>query len=193
MKKYERIMVLKDATMKIVAEKTMVGLSMRKVSKCSGVNESMIYRDFESKEKLLRACYDSINGELAESLREMIEKKKRTNGDFLVLAEELWHEFADLLIENDYKTLYFCEYRDRYKLFLKMDDAIISEKRVNEEAAIYDAGSEKYSSSKMKEYAFQFFVESVTGYAKKVIRKEMFDSPENRRMTWEFLCRGIAC
>ena len=46
MRKYERKIVLEDSTMKIVAEKGMVGLSMRKVSRSSGVNESMIYRDF---------------------------------------------------------------------------------------------------------------------------------------------------
>lgn len=60
MRKYERVALLKETTMKIVARRTMVGLSMRMVSDESGVNQSMIYRDFKTKDNLLRVCYKEV-------------------------------------------------------------------------------------------------------------------------------------
>lgn len=195
MRKYERKMVLEDTTMKIVAERSMSGLSMRKVSKRCGVNESMIYRDFESKEKLLRACYDSVNDYFTEELTAGIEKKIESEGDFPELAEKLWNEFTELLIESDYKTLYYCEYRDMHKMHLGIEDV----GRVSESTAGYSATAEGTESEdlnlgrlKAQEYAFQFFIESATSYAKKVIRKEIKDTDEDRKLTWLLLCQGFA-
>jgi AcrR family transcriptional regulator len=195
MRKYERKIVLEDTTMKIVAERSMSGLSMRKVSKSSGVNESMIYRDFESKEKLLRACYDSVNDYFTDELKAGIEKKIESEGDFLESAEELWYEFTEMLIDSDYKTLYYCEYRDMHKMYIGIEDV----GRVSESTAGYSATPEEGESEelnlgrlKAQEYAFQFFIESATAYAKKVIRKEIKDTDENRKLTWLLLCRGFA-
>ena len=195
MRKYERKIVLEDSTMKIVAEKGMVGLSMRKVSRSSGVNESMMYRDFESKEKLLRACYDSVNDYFTEELKISIERKIESKESFLDSAEELWNEYTELLIKSDYKTLYYCEYRDMHKMYLGIEDV----GRVNESIAGYNASSDDGVSEelnleriKAQEYAFQFFIESATAYAKKVIRKEIKDTDENRKLTWLLLCQGIA-
>lgn len=195
MRKYERKMVLEDATMRIVAERSMAGLSMRKVSKSSGVNESMIYRDFESKEKLLRACYDSVNDYFTEELKIGIEKKIESKESFLDSAEELWYEFTELLIAGDYKTLYYCEYRDIHKMHIGIEDV----GRVSESTTGYSASSEDNESEEMnlgklkaQEYAFQFFIESATAYAKKVIHKEINDTDENRKLTWRLLCQGFA-
>lgn len=195
MRKYERKIILEESTMRIVAEKGMVGLSMRKVSKSSGVNESMIYRDFESKEKLLRSCYDSVNDYFTEELKNNIERKIESEDSFLESAEELWNEYTELLIDSDYKTLYYCEYRDMHKMYMGIEDV----GRVNESIAGYDASSksgmpEELNLEKIKaqEYAFQFFVESATAYAKKVIRREIKDTDENRKLTWLLLCQGIA-
>ena len=44
----------------------------------------------------------------------------------------------------------------------------------------------------LKSEFLQFFIESATAYAKKVIRKEIKDTDENRKLTWLLLCQGIA-
>ena len=48
-RKYDLI----DATMRVVAENGLPAFSMKKVTNLAGVSEALIYKHFETKEKLL--------------------------------------------------------------------------------------------------------------------------------------------
>ena len=87
MRKFERVALLKETTMKIVARRTMVGLSMRMVSDESGVNQSMIYRDFKTKDNLLRVCYEEVYEDFFSFFKEKMHTK--TFGEQHVLGYQL--------------------------------------------------------------------------------------------------------
>jgi AcrR family transcriptional regulator len=202
-RKYERVALLKETTMKIVARRTMVGLSMRMVSDESGVNQSMIYRDFKTKDNLLRVCYKEVYEDFFGFFK---EKMHNTDHKELseVITESFWDEYIDILIQYDFRTLYYCEYREWYKSRLHMNgmDAgidnyslgwIMSE-RVREKDAGYDPDGQypkAYHVDKKECYAIDHLIETATTYAKRVLRKEMEDTEENRAILWDLLCRGL--
>ena len=194
MKKYQRVSLLKETTMQIVAENTMVGLSMRMVSDRSGVNQSMIYRDFKTKDNLLRMCYEEVYEDFFGLFKEKIyntDNKELSQ----VMTESFWDEYIDVLIQYDFRTLYYCEYREWYKSKLHKDGGnaavdnyseswVISDK-VREDPAGYDPTGKKEC------YAIDHFIETATNYAKRVLRSEIEDNEENRGIVWSLLCKGL--
>lgn len=205
MKKFQRIMIIQDTTMKLVAEKSLVGLSMRQVSALSGINQSMIYRDFGSKEKLLRSCYDRAKAELKDLLRKLyIEDIKCTS----ILEEKIRKNLellTDALIENDYRTVYLCEYRERHlKNTGLLDPEPEGTGRDTGRGAVHESSELLHINSSYNDLsrsaftaenniyrdAVEHFIETAILYSKKVLHGEVKDLPQNREKIWKLL-RGI--
>lgn len=56
---------LLETAIHIVAEEGLGSFSMRKTTEQAGVSEALIYKHYESKENLLRVCFETVSGEHA--------------------------------------------------------------------------------------------------------------------------------
>lgn len=197
MKKHERVVILRDAAMKLVAEKSLVGLSMRQVSERSGVNQSMIYRDFKSKENFLLACYESVNDDYLVLIRRFLREDMKNGSVIDPEIEAKWNSFVDLLIESDYKTIYHCEYRHSsfspVNIEMMLDRV---EEEVGRESAsrVMETGEIPPAITGERGYrdVMIHFIETGISYAKKVITQESEDSAYKRSKMWKLLTDGLA-
>lgn len=197
MKKYERVVLLRESAMKLVAEKSLVGLSMRQVSERSGVNQSMIYRDFKSKDNFLLACYESVNDDYLVLIRRLLREDVRNKSFNDPDIKAKWNSLVDLLIESDYKTIYHCEYRHSSFSSVNMEMML---DRVEEEVAregashVMETGDAPLTALGERGYrdVMIHFIETGINYAKKVITQENEDSPDKRSAIWELLTDGLA-
>ena len=55
---------LLETAIHIVAEEGLGSFSMRKTTEQAGVSEALIYKHYESKENLLRVCFETVSGEI---------------------------------------------------------------------------------------------------------------------------------
>ena len=203
MKKFQRIVILQETTMKLVAENSLVGLSMRQVSELSGINQSMIYRDFGSKEKLLRSCYDSAKAELKDVFQKIYIEDIKSMSCAEDRIRKNWDKLTGILIDNDYRTIYLCEYRERHMKNTGLIGTYSGAVHERSVAGAESSGFLKLVPGKRDQYFFaskdnvtyyrdvvEHFVETAIIYSKKVLRGEIRDLPQNREKVWKLL-RGI--
>ena len=177
MKKFERVNLLMETTMSIVAKRSLVGLSMRMVSDVSGVNQSMIYKDFGSKEELLRACFNHESERISKLVSDSL--KQTTGPDNNIDAEKLcdfWHVIIKKFIKEGDRILYYYEYKEHAAAYY-----------VHEGQWTYEAGE-----GNSLELVINHLVDSAIQYAKRIIRNSEYDSKEKRDMVWNLLSDGLS-
>lgn len=176
MKKYERINLLMDTTMRLVARRSLVGLSMRMVSDHSGVNQSMIYKDFGSKEGLLRMCFMQESERISKLVGESLHKAMAPGGEINTKTlHDFWHEIVPKFVEEGDRMLYYYEYKEHASSFY-----------VHEEQWLYNATDENY-----QDFVVNHLVDAAIHYAKRIIRNDEPDSEEKRDMVWNLLSDGL--
>lgn len=118
-----------DATMRLVSETGLPALSTRKVAARANVSDGLMYRYFKSKDELLYACYQSIQKEIAalidgkhenmpvEYMDRPIDKK-----NLIKIAYIHWLKYFKFLIDSDYKTLFYIEFRTSPYIRCILDD-----------------------------------------------------------------------
>lgn len=106
--------LLLDCTMRAVAEKGLMSVSMQMVSQMAGTAEGLIYKHYGTKENLLLMCYLHIY----EQLRDIIEDNSLspnnidTEQKMFEYLRVLWKKYFDFFMHNKVKTLFFYEYRN---------------------------------------------------------------------------------
>lgn len=104
---------LLDYTMRTVAENGMMSFSMQMVTKMAGTAEGLIYKHYHNKENLLLQCYLQIYQEIKNCLEDGLEVPKvETKEEMFAFLRTLWIKYYNFLINNEYKTLFFYEYRN---------------------------------------------------------------------------------
>lgn len=104
--------MLMDATMQIVAERSLVAFSMRQVTQAIGVSEVLIYRHYEAKENLLFQCFQNIDQQITNLFINDIFPTAESEQKVYEYIYCLWVKYFNFLIQNGYKTLYYFEYKD---------------------------------------------------------------------------------
>ena len=112
---------LMNTTYVVVAENGIDTFSMKSVTMRLGVSEGLIYKYFDTREGLLFKSFVSFQKEIEATV---LEKTAITlEGETAdTKRERIWKEVFDFLLESNYKSLFYFEYRwsYRYNDYLKL-------------------------------------------------------------------------
>lgn len=104
--------LLLDCTMRAVAENGLMDLSMQKITEMAGTSEALIYKHYKTKEQLLLQCYLQIYKEIRDSVGHVDSAQIETTKQASPLLHKIWLNYFNLLISNNYKTIFMFEYRN---------------------------------------------------------------------------------
>lgn len=107
MTKKERQRKTIDAVKQIVAEEYLDQFTIRLVTQRTGINEALVYRDFETKEGLLQACYHEIELDIYA-----VWKEKLTNTEVTDYLFVIWSSYFEYLLNNKTDTYFLYYYRE---------------------------------------------------------------------------------
>ncbi len=195
MQKTTKKEMLLDTTMRIIAQGGLSSFSMRQVTKAIGVSDALIYRHYETKENLLFQCFQSVEQQIDELFVAENMPQLSSELELYEYIKKLWMRYFYFLVKNDYKTLFYFEYRDSLHLptFQKNGDV---------EADIYSEGfahtfdmiDNKYHIlDKVGVDYFWTYILDVTGiFAKRVIREELPIDEQSCENVWHLIYAGVS-
>lgn len=178
--------------MQIIAENGLAAFSIKQVSNRAHINEALMYRDFDTKENLLFACYKSLNGKIEELYDSFDVEALKADENPLEKLKDLWSDLFDLLVAEDYKTLYYLEYRD--SLYLRS----MREKKPDVLDAYRDkfiAAAESINGEQDKKnmsLIWTFTLDGTADFAKRVIKKEIPWNKKAKANIWDLLSHGLS-
>ena len=110
-----------NTTYVVVAENGIDTFSMKSVTMRLGVSEGLIYKYFDTREGLLFKSFVSVQKEIEATVLEKtaITLEGETADE---KRERIWKEVFDFLLDSNYKSLFYYEYRwsYRYNEYLKL-------------------------------------------------------------------------
>ena len=98
--------------MRVVAENGLPAFSMKKVTNLAGVSEALIYKHFETKEKLLYLCFETVHRQIAALFDKMEIPPLQAPQEIYEAVRAMWMTYFSFLVQNSYRTIYYFEYRD---------------------------------------------------------------------------------
>lgn len=188
-KREEAERIIKDTTMKLIAKNGLASFSMRQITDECGINESLMYRYFETRENLLKKCYEVLYHKIIAVHKE-VDIEKLQNGEIIEAFYKMYIEMIDLLISEDYRTLFYyeyCEYlnikadRDVFEKNTVLKD-IMNELRVVVPSTITDEEGR---------ILIYYLIDMTSCFAKRIIRKNLPNNDETKEYIWRILQAGI--
>ena len=119
---------LMNTTYVVVAENGIDTFSMKTVTTRLGVSEGLIYKYFDTREGLLFKSFVAFEAQISELMKNYAEET--IEGETLEQrGERIWKGYFNFLLENNYKSLFYFEYRwsYRYADYRKMANSVNSE------------------------------------------------------------------
>lgn len=105
---------LMNTTYVVVAENGIDTFSMKTVTTRLGVSEGLIYKYFDTREGLLFKSFIAFEKQIAALFKECVEEEIEGES-----AEErrkrVWVRYYNFFLENNYKSLFYFEYRWSYR------------------------------------------------------------------------------
>lgn len=189
-RKYDLI----DATMRVVAENGLLAFSMKKVTNLAGVSEALIYKHFETKEKLLYLCFETVHRQIAALFDKMEIPPLQAPQEIYEAVRAMWMTYFSFLVQNSYRTIYYFEYRDsRYIRQIMEADQQVKDTYFQGFVKVFMAFNAQFHIyDKTSPDHLWTYILDVTGiFAKRVIRGELPDTEESRENIWELISGGL--
>ncbi len=186
--------LLLDKTMQIVAENGLLSFSMKQVTKAVGTSEGLIYRHFETKENLLFQCFQSIDREIAALFTDEKIPPLTSGEEVYRYIKELWMRYFKFLIQNNYKTLYYFEYRDSpYIAAVSEYGELAANTYFKGFVDVFEVLSNKYHvlEKTNADYLWTYILDVTGIFAKRVVRKELPGDPQGCENAWNLIFQGI--
>ena len=120
-----------NTTYVVVAENGIDTFSMKTVTTRLGVSEGLIYKYFDTREGLLFKSFVSFQKEIEATVLE--KTANAVEGETAYeKRERVWKEVFEFLLESNYKSLFYYEYRwsYRYNEYLKLMESSEEEYRL---------------------------------------------------------------
>ena len=105
---------LMNTTYVVVAENGIDTFSMKTVTTRLGVSEGLIYKYFDTREGLLFKSFVSFQKEIEAAITErtaIVNEGESADAR----RERIWKSYYSFLLESNYKTLFYFEYRWSYR------------------------------------------------------------------------------
>lgn len=180
--------LLLDTTMQIIAEGGLAFFSMRQVTDACGVSDSLIYRHYETKEKLLFQCYLRVEQKIQALFEQEAIPVIETREDLCRHIHDIWIKYISFLVQNPYQTIFYFEYRDS-KYYR-------SEKTVDRMPFCFwsaRAFLEQHANCKLRLEYCRMYLSDVTGsFARRMIGGELSSDSESMELIWNLLWSGFS-
>lgn len=184
-----------DTSMKMVCEHGLSFFTTKKVADCIGISESLIYKYFPSKEKLLYSCFEVMHKKIAALMKRIILASKGREIAEAEFIHQLWSAYFDLLVEEDYRTVFYFTYRDsKYiRTVLEHNDEVVSS-YFKEFAAFVEASDKRHKIfSNVDSHLLWVYILDTTGmFARRTISGDLPKSQESSEMIWRLIFHGIS-
>ena len=182
---------LMNTTYVVVAENGIDTFSMKTVTTRLGVSEGLIYKYFDTREGLLFKSFVAFEAQISELMKNYA--KETIEGETLEQRRErIWKGYFNFLLENNYKSLFYFEYRwsYRYADYRKMANSVNSE--------YYDSMQEfakailgHPAKSAMDRENVSWVIENTGFYVKKVLLGDMEKSDEIIHKVYRLIFFGV--
>ena len=182
---------LMNTTYVVVAENGIDTFSMKTVTTRLGVSEGLIYKYFDTREGLLFKSFVAFEAQISELMKNYAEET--IEGETLEQRRErIWKGYFNFLLENNYKSLFYFEYRwsYRYADYRKMANSVNSE--------YYDSMQEfgkvilgHPAKSAMDRENVSWVIENTGFYVKKVLLGDMEKSDEIIHKVYQLIFFGV--
>jgi len=188
-KREEAERIIKDTTMKLIAKNGLASFSMRQITDECGINESLMYRYFETKENLLKQCYEVLYQKII-AVHKDVDVDKLRRGEVIEAFHKMYIEMIDLLISEDYRTLFYYEYCEYLKIKTEHDvfekntvlKDIMNELKVVVPSTITDEEGR---------ILIYFLIDMTSCFAKRIIRKNLPNNNQMKDYLWRVLKAGM--
>ena len=188
-KREEAERIIKDTTMKLIAKNGLASFSMRQITDECGINESLMYRYFETRENLLKKCYEELYHKIIAVHKE-VDIEKLQNGEIIEAFYKMYIEMIDLLISEEYRTLFYYEYCEYLNIKTEHDvfekntvlKDIMNELKVVVPSTITDEEGR---------ILIYYLIDMTSCFAKRIIRKNLPNNDETKEYIWRILQAGI--
>ena len=183
--------ILLDTTLRVVADVGLPAFAMKQVTQAAKTSDNLIYCHYGTRENLLLQCYLHVDGLIYEMFEKENFQETKSPEKFCENMHKLWLRYFRFMVKNDYKTLYYYEYRES-KSFAAMQDKI--EKRIPNcvETLTKDFGVHSEGSEISSEYFWMYMLDLSGVFAKKVIRGELKKNKDTYEMIWRLLWNGVS-
>lgn len=180
--------------MKIVAEGGLSTFSMKKVTQLVGVSEALIYRHFETKDKLLYICFETVHKQIAALFKAVPPQVPRTEQELRLWIYNMWMTYFSFLVQNDYRTIFYFEYRDSpYIHDVRKSDKEVKETYFESFVKMYNAYEQAFQirSKVSEEHLWTYILDTSGIFAKRIIRGELPNTKESYDIIWRLISGGI--
>ncbi len=185
---------LLDAAMRVVAENGLSAFSMKRVTNLIGVSEALIYKHYDTKDNLLYTCFETVNKQIARIFDNMCLPEYSTTADFYNIARNFWMGYFDFLVKNDYRTLFYFEYRNSPYISLVRESgesARGSYFKNFADMAIELIGWLNIDRKVDYECLWTYILDTTGLFAQRVIRGELPDNEITRESAWRLISTGF--
>ncbi|HIZ44381.1 MAG TPA: TetR/AcrR family transcriptional regulator [Firmicutes bacterium] len=171
---------LLETAIHIVAEEGLGSFSMRKTTEQAGVSEALIYKHYESKENLLRVCFETVSGEIRTLFSGVSAERDISPEALPGSVHALWTRIFSFFISSGGHALFYFEYlNSRYSggelpfwLPLLLPSAAAS--RFQDPVLLWD-----------------FILDTTCCFARRIIQGQIPDTPEIYDTVWKLISSGI--
>lgn len=190
----EREEKIMDATMDIVAEVGLEGLSMRMLCDRVNLTAPLIYAIFDSKDELLYRSFLFVNRQIAGLFKGAALSEDATPEQVLEYIHAAWLRYFDFMVRNGNRTLYYYTYRDSTNLnrVLMRNNATTAEDMADF-TSMFRVVAEKLDLFKdlSADFFFVFLLDGTGNFVRRVIREKRIVTPEEIESIWQLLTRGF--
>lgn len=183
-----------DASMKMVCEHGLLSFTTKKVASYMGISESLIYKYFVSKDKLLYSCFEVVHKKVAALMEQVINTPTNAEISEVEFIKQMWYSYFNLLIEEDYRTIFYFSYRDsKYINTVLEHDSEVVNSYFSEFAGIVDMFDSKYDIFKRVDshFVWTYILDTTLMFAKRTIVGDLPGSSKNTDDIWMLIFGGI--
>lgn len=181
-----------DAGIKMVAENGLEGFSMMQAVQEAEVSERLVYQHFSTKNNFLFACYTQINREIARLYDNYKWDKSKTDEEVI---RELWDLLFDYLLSHPDNALFYFEYRNSEHIWdVKKNEMKMGVSYFKAFLTLFMRLERKFSVSGKVDWdvLWTYILDGTALCARRVIKKELEDSPFIRESVRNIMFGGIA-
>ncbi len=194
MERSDRKAEILDASMKIVCEYGLPSFTTKKVASYMGISESLIYKYFASKDKLLYSCFEVVHRKSAALMKQLISRSMPAQITEVDFIKQLWYSYFHLLVEEDYRTIFYFSYRNSKYIdtVLKNGEETLHS-YFSEFAKIVDLFDSKYGIFKKVDshLIWTYILDTTLVFAKRTIVGDIPKSSKNTDDIWALIFGGI--
>lgn len=178
-----------EAVKEIVAEKGMDGFSIRQAAERTGINEALIYRDFDTKNHLLDVCYKDVQDKVSRIYDGLPELDLSTQEKVTEALRDMWMMPFLFLLEHKSDTLFLRSYREssyRSKLLIASQ---------NREPSYFFDTRDKFATIFPKNmdpmYSWVYIIDISIELAVKMLKGELPNTKESVMTIWNIMYGGL--